>query len=83
MIEAVNGYVLVKPVKKEEKEKGIILPSSTSTPGYEVAEVVSSKCKEFAVGDKVFTHFHTGNEIKWEDEKYYFIHEQYIHGKLK
>ena len=80
MIEAVGNNILVQSLKRDENKNGIIVPKSQKE--YDLVEVVSSGSDNFKPGDKVFTFLHCGNEIIWEDKKYYFLDYQYVHGKL-
>ena len=80
MIEAVGNNILVKAVERENTRKGIIVPQAKRE--YDLVEVVSSGSDEFICGEKVFTFLHCGNEIIYDDKKYYFIDKQFVHGRL-
>ena len=80
MIEAVGDYILVKPLKQQETRNGLIVPKTKKE--YDLVEIIDTACDEFKNGEKVFTYLHCGNEIEWENEKYYLLDKQFIHAKL-
>ncbi len=70
--------LLVKPIKKEKTQGGIILPSNTKenqTLGKVV--LVSDKCKVVKVGDIIKYHDNNYMQIKYNNEDCLIMNEEH------
>jgi len=78
-LEPINGRILVKPIKTEEKTShGIYLPETSEKKANEgkVAAVAKDAPEEIAVGDHVIFKEFSGTEVKFEGEKYMMLNEE-------
>lgn len=59
--------ILVKPIKKETENNGIILPESTQDKNIGEVLIVSDKCKAITVGDTVKFYQHSGIPVRHQE----------------
>lgn len=94
-IKPLSNYILIEPMKKEEKTKtGILLPETAEKERPEQGKVIAvgpgrktSSGKivpmEIKVGDKVLFTKYGPNEIKVEDKEYLIAKEDDILGIIE
>ncbi len=82
----INGKVVVKPLKSEEKTSGgIYIPDTAKEDLNEgkVIAVAKDATDEVAVGDHVFYKEFSGSEIEMDGEKYIILSEEDLLAKYE
>ena len=82
----INGRILVKPLKAEEKTKsGIYIPDNArgKTQEGKVVALAKDATDEVAVGDEVIYKEYSGTEVKIDGEEYILFTEDDILAKYE
>lgn len=75
MIRPLNNYVLLQPIKEEEKtESGILLPNADKTKKeFGIVKSVGEGIVDIAPNQKVFFDKWSSEEVEMEGEKYLLV----------
>jgi chaperonin GroES len=85
MIQAINDYIIIEPIKESNVSKSGILISSSEEVAPEKGKVISvgSEVEFISIGDIILFPTYGLSKIKFEDKEYLIIKDRDIFAIIK